>query len=191
MSSELFAADAALVRLLNGFALSSFWSAALSVYLAKRLVWLMSAALLIWAIVVGRRRTDSGRTVAELVVVRAMLAVTFGIFANALFRLLWFRPRPFVAIRGIEHLYGVDPWSQSMPSGHATAAFALAMTVALVDRRAGRFFLVAAALVALGRVLVGVHYPSDIIVGAAVGCGWAYVARAVWPALIPVHKAHP
>jgi undecaprenyl-diphosphatase len=63
----------------------------------------------------------------------------------------------------------------SFPSDHASAAFGIAFAVLMFDRIAGSLFVAAAALIGLGRVLVGVHYPGDIAAGALVGIASAVV----------------
>jgi len=78
------------------------------------------------------------------------------------------RNRPFVD-HPHAHLFlshGADP---GFPSDHATAAFAIA--VVLVLRLGLRWLpvLVAAAALAVSRVLVGVHYPADVLAGAVLG----------------------
>mgnify|MGYP000135565091 FL=1 len=61
-------------------------------------------------------------------------------------------------------------WS-AMPSDHALAFFALAAGMWLVSRRAGALLLCHALLiVCASRVFAGLHYPSDIIVGAGIAC---------------------
>lgn len=91
------------------------------------------------------------------------------------------RPRPFVADPGGVHLFAAHAADASFPSDHATAAFAIATAVLLRDRRWGAFVLALAALLAAGRVAIGVHYPSDVLAGAALG---AAASLALWlPAL--------
>jgi undecaprenyl-diphosphatase len=64
-----------------------------------------------------------------------------------------------------------------MPSNHASNAFAFAMTFFFLRRNIISYVSIAvAALIALSRVYVGVHYPSDILVGALLGAGAAYAA---------------
>ena len=58
---------------------------------------------------------------------------------------------------------------KSMPSSHATNAFAQAAFFCISFRRQGWWLWPFAALVALSRVFVGVHYPFDVIVGALLG----------------------
>jgi undecaprenyl-diphosphatase len=76
------------------------------------------------------------------------------------------------------------PASSSFPSGHATgaAAFWAALAVLLLPRL-GRWswaLLAVPVLVALSRVWLGVHYPSDVIAGLLVGGCWA----AAWTVLL-------
>jgi undecaprenyl-diphosphatase len=88
---------------------------------------------------------------------------------------LWARPRPYVAHPGDVHLFIPASPDTSFPSDHATAAFAIAVAIALRSRRAGWIALVMAALVSIGRVVVGTHYPTDVLTGAAIGAFSALV----------------
>ncbi len=62
----------------------------------------------------------------------------------------------------------------SFPSSHTTIAFAL--SVAVIHDSTFVYFLIGAILVGLGRLAVGVHYLSDVIVGAVVGLLFGYAA---------------
>lgn len=70
------------------------------------------------------------------------------------------------------------PADASLPSGHATTAFAAAGVVALMHPRLRAPALCLAALVALSRVYLGVHYPSDIAAGALLGLALAVAVVA-------------
>jgi undecaprenyl-diphosphatase len=100
---------------------------------------------------------------------------------------LWDRPRPFVAHPGIAHLFVSHAADASFPSDHATAAFAIAVSIFLRSRRIGLIALAMAVVVAVGRVAVGVHYPSDVLGGAALGTA---VALLLWipPIRGPLHE---
>lgn len=85
-------------------------------------------------------------------------------------------PRPFVTYLQVHPLVIETPFT-SFPSGHATVFFALAMAVYFYHKRLGCFFFVCAILIALSRIVAGVHYPGDIIVGACIGISIVYLSR--------------
>jgi undecaprenyl-diphosphatase len=68
------------------------------------------------------------------------------------------------------------PDLHSFPSGHAAAATAVAVTVALAHPSAGPIVLPLAALVAYSRVALRVHHVSDVVAGAVLGMAGAVVA---------------
>jgi len=84
---------------------------------------------------------------------------------NFVVKLIVRRPRPELA--GLPPLGGA-PSSLSFPSAHATSSFAVATAMTRVAPEAAIAFVLAAAL-ALGRPYLGMHYPSDVLVGAALG----------------------
>ena len=70
----------------------------------------------------------------------------------------------------------------SFPSGHATTAFATAVLLGLWYPRGTGVFVGLAVLVAVSRVMLGAHFPSDALAGAVLGSGVALVAHAYVPA---------
>jgi undecaprenyl-diphosphatase len=85
------------------------------------------------------------------------------------------RPRPFVVHPGALHLFSSHAADPGFPSDHATAAFAIATAVLLRDRRWGAVAMVLACVLSVGRVAMGVHYPTDVLAGAALGAACALV----------------
>lgn len=71
------------------------------------------------------------------------------------------------------------PATYSFPSGHATVSFACATILTLALPRLAVPFYALAALIAFSRVYVGVHYPSDIVVGAVLGTLIAIALRTL------------
>jgi membrane-associated phospholipid phosphatase len=86
---------------------------------------------------------------------------------NYVVKLIVKRPRP--VLEGLPPLGGA-PSSLSFPSAHATSSFAVATAMTRVEPVAALAFLLAFAL-ALGRPYLGMHYPSDVLVGAVLGVG--------------------
>ncbi len=107
----------------------------------------------------------------------SLLAMALGLLCtNVILKNLFARPRPWLDIAGLIPLVNErDP--NSFPSGHTCAAFAAGLIWAgtLPKRGARALAMVLAVCMGLSRLYVGVHYPSDVLAGAAVGafCAWA------------------
>jgi membrane-associated phospholipid phosphatase len=80
---------------------------------------------------------------------------------------------------------------QSFPSGHATTAFSLAAVIAFIWPKAFWPAMLLAALVAVSRVIVGEHYPTDITAGAVLGTLGVYAIRQLFAARGWLFVAHP
>ena len=107
----------------------------------------------------------------------AALSAGFGLAAGKIISELVDRARPFVADPHGVHLFSGHAADPGFPSDHATAAFAIAVAILLRKRGWGIAALVAAAVLSIGRVALGVHYPSDVLAGAALGSA---AALALW-----------
>lgn len=108
----------------------------------------------------------------------ALCAMLFGLIGtNLVLKNLVQRMRPFEAVEGLLHLVPItDP--NSFPSGHTTAAFAAGVVWlrTLPVRWARVLALVSAVLMAVSRLYVGVHYPTDVLAGAVMGTVCALLA---------------
>jgi undecaprenyl-diphosphatase len=87
------------------------------------------------------------------------------------------RPRPFETLGTGDPLLG-GTLGSSLPSGHAATAFAGAVTLGYLFRRGLPFFLLLALAIAYSRLYVGVHYPSDVLLGGALGAAVSLAALA-------------
>jgi membrane-associated phospholipid phosphatase len=104
-----------------------------------------------------------------------------GLANNTMKRFIdWRRPADYFAHRkalgiptGEIHFVGAPLRGRTFPSGHANTAFdAATLLVALLGRRYWPAFLVA-ALVGWSRIYLAAHFPSDVLVGAALGMSFA------------------
>lgn len=115
----------------------------------------------------------------KLAATSALASAGLGLLVNQVIGRLWFRERPFAAHPGSALLLVHRSRDPSFPSDHATAAFAIAFAVLAFSFRAGLGFLIAAGLIGVSRVLVGLHYPGDVVTGAAVGLACAVVVTTL------------
>jgi undecaprenyl-diphosphatase len=103
----------------------------------------------------------------KLAAASALASAGLGLLVNRLIGDLWHRPRPYETHHGVYTLsHSHDP---SFPSDHASAAFGIAFAILLFDTVAGTLFLALAVLIAVGRVIIGAHYPGDVLAGAGIG----------------------
>jgi undecaprenyl-diphosphatase len=126
--------------------------------------YLMSAALLVWG---GPRRFQA--------IGAAGLACGVGIAAFLWMKRFTGRRRPCALV---PHCWAtlLPPDQFSFPSGHTITAFAVSTPLMLFypDLMLGLLFC--AASVALSRILLGMHFLSDVIVGAILGCALGYAS---------------
>jgi len=141
----------------------------LMIWLTGAMMYLLPISLLLF-LVLGKNKK---KELIMLVMTGLAVLLSRGIIVS-LIRLAWHRPRPFIALNLIPLIPYVD--KGSFPSGHAAALFALALIVYFFHKKTGIVFLVLSGLSVLARVYVGIHWPSDILAGAAIGIfsSWAF-----------------
>lgn len=151
-----------------------------NIYLIK--LGLFSAAL--WWLWFRREETDAGRRLVVDAIAAVVLAVAMSILIQAVMPA---RPRPlhdaglpFVPPIG-QSRDALKNWS-SFPSDNAALGFALAATFLRASRPWGLLAcLWAAAVIALPRVYLGLHYPGDVIGGALIGMLSAFAVTRLLP----------
>jgi undecaprenyl-diphosphatase len=175
------ALDAKLFQWLFGWANRNFFLDSLGIFLAKYLVYLLVAGILVFIYLERDRRR---RWFVFTALVMAVI-LSRGILTEVIRYFLPAR-RPF-EILDITPLFS-ESLNNSFPSGHAAFLFALGMTLWFFNRRWGIWYLVLAAAVGAGRVFAGVHWPRDILGGAAVGIFSAGVIYLLLRRYLPFRK---
>ncbi|HCO18727.1 phosphatase PAP2 family protein [Gudongella oleilytica] len=98
----------------------------------------------------------------------AIVALSFGqIFVQSL-KKLFSRERPYKILEHL-HTFGIDLRDYSFPSGHTTASFSLATTIALNMPKFTILVFFMAIIIGMSRIYLGVHYPTDVAAGIILG----------------------
>ncbi len=160
--------------------LSASWLDPLMYYVSHKWFWLPVYALIIGICI------KNFKVKAWLPVLCMLLClVASDRFTSGVMKPLFNRVRPCHEIhlhpRIIDGVHCSD--TGSMASSHAANHFALSVFLVLLFgiKGAMRWVLIAwASLVAYSRVYLGVHYPSDVLVGAAVGTAIAFIIHFLY-----------
>lgn len=99
----------------------------------------------------------------------------------SIFNIFCYRPRPFIELS--TNLLFYQPSDSSFPSNSVAIVFAIAFAIFLANRKVGGFLLFLVCLHAFSRVYVGVHYPLDVLAGAAMGMTIAFIVTRTIKAL--------
>ncbi|WP_185977005.1 MULTISPECIES: phosphatase PAP2 family protein [Shewanella] len=113
---------------------------------------------------------------------RVLLAALLSLIFVPLLKQYFDAPRPAVIL---EHLnvIGEARHKHSFPSGHSATAFLFAGLIYLSNQQAflRMSMIFMATLVGISRILVGAHWPADVVMGAIVGLSCAYAASHICP----------
>ena len=122
----------------------------------------------------------------QIGIVVAVFAVALANSSIEVLNNFYFRDRPFLNHEA--ELLFYRPTDSSFPANSAAAAFAIAGSVGIFQRRLAIVIASLAALYAFSRVYVGVHYPLDVVGGAVFGLVAVPIAvvlvRIIRPALL-------
>ena len=129
--------------------------------------------ILICAILLLRKSTRmSGLT--------ASVSISLGaLCTNVFLKIVVHRTRPYLVNESLRILIDF-PGDFSFPSGHTCASFAVATVMLLtLPRKYGIPAVIFASLIAISRLYIGVHYPTDVLGGLIIGIGAAFIATAI------------
>jgi len=158
--------DSYIFHYINQFAGISPYLDKVAIFFAEYLQYLVVFCLLLFLVKKFRRNLG--------MVIFAFTAAIFSRFIiTEIIRYFFPRIRPFVE-NSVNLLIGYNATESSFPSGHAAFFFALSTIVYFYNKKAGTFFFIASFFISISRIIVGIHWPSDILAGALVGIfsGW-------------------
>lgn len=112
-------------------------------------------------------------------VIPAVLVPAAAFWVGSTLRARINRPRPYTAL-GYQPLFPKKEAGRSMPSRHCFSAAAIAVVALHCNLPLGVVLAVLAVLIAVSRVITGVHYISDVLAGLAFGSGFALVGWQVY-----------
>ncbi|MFE9773813.1 phosphatase PAP2 family protein [Streptomyces sp. NPDC005931] len=165
------------------------WFDRIMEYVGEYGLLLAMVLLVLWCWWGVRRRggEDAASSVAALV--WAPLAAGVAVLVNAPIRGFVERPRPFYDHEGLEVLVS-GKTDYSFVSDHATITMALAVGLFVANRKFGLVGLGIALFEGFCRVYMGVHYPTDVVGGLALGTAVALLLSPLAMALLtPVTRA--
>ncbi len=140
------------------------WSPATALFVLASAWWVKGPLL----VLLGGLGDVRARQRIPLTAVCATASFALACVVSAVLKEAFDRPRPETADPSLVAAVAT-PSNPSFPSGHALTAFATAVVVSALHPRLRWPALALAALVALSRVYLGVHYALDVVAGAALG----------------------
>jgi undecaprenyl-diphosphatase len=158
------------VRILTDFGKSAY------------VLWVLAGALFVLAVLAPRLRKTSQSIVLAFGTRLQFLfiAVLVPVLVGEIVKWIVGRGRPFVGGDAnpfnFAHFAGTEAYA-SFPSGHAVTGFALAFAVTAVWPRARVAMAVYALMIAVSRLVLLAHHPSDVVAGALIGVAGAMFVR--------------
>jgi len=150
------------------------WMNPVFFFLAQYMIFLMGLALVVYWFI----GSSSGYN--RMMVLCAVLSVIVAEAAGKLASLLHHNLQPFAELDQVNQLV-VKEVGNSFPSDHTMVCVAIGVTLWLFKGKRGFIWGVIAALVAVSRVGVGVHYPADVLVGSLIAASVAIIVYRFVP----------
>ncbi len=134
-------------------------------------IWIVTG---IWLLLVPKTRKCG-------IVVLSSLVLGF-IIGNIGLKNIIARPRPFDALDFAPFII-TPPTDYSFPSGHTLSSFTASFSIFFFYKKWGIISIILALLITISRVVLTVHYPSDVLVGALIGIAIAFLVKFIFDKL--------
>lgn len=133
--------------------------------------------LVLLVVVIAKNHQEREDALTCLLCVLAAVAVsTVMVYA---FNMSFFRPKPFSSNQVTMLFY--HNTDSAFPSNAAALSFAMSFAVFFYNRRVASLMILLSACFGIARIMVGVHYPLDIVSGILVGLSSAFLAESLKP----------
>ncbi len=180
----MYALDVAEIGLMPPRGTASLWPVRILTDFGKSayVLWLLAGILAALALTIPRWRGTSRSPLLSLGthLQFVFFAVLVPVLAGEVIKWIVGRGRPFVGGEAnafnFAHFAGTEAYA-SFPSGHAITSFALAFAVSAVWPQARPTMIVYAILIAISRLVLLAHHPSDVVAGALIGVVGAMLVR--------------
>ena len=166
--------DSSIIEFVNGFSRNSN----LFDYLIAHIIendWVKGTPFVLALIFFWFQRSPKIKVNRGFIIIGLLTTFVSIVVARSMALLLPFRARPFLNpdLHFVKPFgmtpEGLETWS-SFPSDHAVLFFSLATCIFLISRKSGMIaYLYAFFVVCFPRIYFGLHYPTDILVGAVIG----------------------
>jgi undecaprenyl-diphosphatase len=141
--------------------------------------------VLVWMWVATRDSAEREKN--QRIVLTTMISIGIASALMVLCNHLYFRTRPFDSLpAGSVNLLFYQPTDSSFPSNYAAVLFAAAIPILIKNRKYGYWLLALAVLSSFGRVYIGIHYPLDVLAGAAVGTVACFISFGIMWVIKPL-----
>ena len=135
--------------------------------------------LLLWVLYVLWKGGKTGRVTIGILILTVVISDQLN---SSFLKEIFGRIRPCRTLEGVRMLVDCGG-GLSFPSSHAVNNFAADTVITHFYKNQKWYWYIFAALVALSRTYVGVHYPSDILAGGTIGFGIGYSMTYIWEML--------
>ncbi|MGN1402329.1 MAG: undecaprenyl-diphosphatase [Bacillus sp. (in: firmicutes)] len=168
-----------LFRMINDLGKEYEYVNPIFIFIAEYTVFLLAGMLLMYWFT----RTKNNRIMA----ISALIAFVAAEITGKLAGKLHSNENPFAELSGVSQLIEKEI-NNSFPSDHTILFFSICMTFVFFRKKGSYIWLILAFLVGVSRVWVGVHYPADILAGAAIATISAYICYRIVPSSKVIHQ---